>query len=123
VESLPVELRRQVRAIGVTGQMHGVLWADCSGQPLTPYVTWQDARALVPDANWPGRSRLHWLWRHTGVPVRAGYGLAALDWWCARSQWLWSAAWVVGVADWLVWDSCEQSRSIVNEIMAAAGGI
>lgn len=123
VRSLPVELRRQVRAIGVTGQMHGVLLADRSGQPLTPFVTWQDARALVPDANWPGRSRLRWLQRHTGVPVQAGYGLATLDWWRAHSQWPRNAAWVVTIADWLVWDWCELSRPIMDETMAAAWGI
>jgi sugar (pentulose or hexulose) kinase len=38
---------REVVAIGLTGQQHGVLFAD-GGEPLTPLVNWQDRRALQP---------------------------------------------------------------------------
>lgn len=31
-------------ALGVTGQMHGVLLADRRGDPLSPLITWQDGR-------------------------------------------------------------------------------
>ncbi len=30
--------------LGVTGQMHGVVLADRQGRPLSPLITWQDAR-------------------------------------------------------------------------------
>jgi len=38
----------QVQALGVTGQMHGVLLADAAGQPLSPLITWQDGRGNRP---------------------------------------------------------------------------
>ena len=31
-------------ALGVTGQMHGVVLADTTGTPLSPLITWQDGR-------------------------------------------------------------------------------
>ncbi len=36
--------RRSVQALGVTGQMHGVVLADAEGAPLTPLIGWQDQR-------------------------------------------------------------------------------
>src|SRR5690606_4837433 len=33
-----------VRGIGVTGQMHGILYADDKGEALSPLFTWQDQR-------------------------------------------------------------------------------
>lgn len=34
-----------VRAIGVTGQMHGMLLVDGDGEPVGPFIGWQDQRA------------------------------------------------------------------------------
>ena len=45
VTSLPADLRRRVRSIGVTGQMHGCLFLDKTNLPLSPLITWQDNRA------------------------------------------------------------------------------
>lgn len=47
------ELRARVpavTAIGLTGQMHGMLAVDAAGRPLTPLITWQDGRGLEPVA-------------------------------------------------------------------------
>ena len=45
-------LRRQVpgkiRAVAITGQMHGLLLADRQLCPCRPFITWQDSRALGP---------------------------------------------------------------------------
>ncbi len=35
---------RDVRAIGVTGQMHGILYVDARGRACSPLFTWQDGR-------------------------------------------------------------------------------
>ena len=44
VQDLPAEARQLVRAVGVTGQMHGVTVLDAGGDPLTPLIAWQDER-------------------------------------------------------------------------------
>ena len=43
--------REDVGVIGVTGQMHGILYLDREGQPLSPLYTWQDGRGNLQDAN------------------------------------------------------------------------
>ena len=34
----------EVVAIGVTGQMHGIVYTDSKGQAVSPLYTWQDGR-------------------------------------------------------------------------------
>lgn len=56
----------EVKAIGVTGQMHGILYLDGKGEPASVLYTWQDKRGeLIVD----GRSYADAL----GYP--SGYGL------------------------------------------------
>ena len=54
-------------AIGLTGQMHGIVYTDDAGRPLSPLYTWQDLR---------GGSVRDQILEKTGIPVPAGYGLA-----------------------------------------------
>jgi len=35
---------RSVGGIGVTGQMHGILYVDAKGRAVSPLFTWQDGR-------------------------------------------------------------------------------
>lgn len=66
VDSL-VDQYPAVGSIGITGQMHGILYLDRKGNCISPLYTWQDqrAQALCP--------RLTDL---TGYAVAPGYGLA-----------------------------------------------
>jgi sugar (pentulose or hexulose) kinase len=73
VRALPDNLRAQVAAIGLTGQMHGVLLHDRQLELRSPLISWQDRRAHED----PGflRSLPH------PRPLHAGYGMATLYWW------------------------------------------
>ncbi|TDN68584.1 FGGY family carbohydrate kinase [Paraburkholderia sp. BL10I2N1] len=50
---LPAEERDEVRAIGFSGQMHGVVLTDAQGQPVRPAMLWPDTRALALLDAWP----------------------------------------------------------------------
>lgn len=85
VGQLPADLRRKVRAVGVTGQMHGVILLDAAGRPVGPLITWQDQRCLEePDflsglseksghsfSTGHGCATLAWLSLHSGIPAEA----------------------------------------------------
>lgn len=45
IGSLPANVRRSVRAIGLTGQMHGATLLDDSDRPLRPAILWNDGRS------------------------------------------------------------------------------
>lgn len=75
--TLVEELEREFgmpAAIGVTGQMHGIVYLDAHGNTVSPLYTWQDARGAQEKAN--GESYVDYIRRVTGYPVSAGYGLA-----------------------------------------------
>lgn len=39
------------RGVFVTGQMYGLILADSRGRPLSPYISWQDQRPQIKDAD------------------------------------------------------------------------
>lgn len=59
--------------IGITGQMHGILYVDDKGDSVSPLYTWQDERGnLKYDGN---SSYADYLKRETGCNVSSGFGL------------------------------------------------
>jgi len=61
-----------IAAIGLTGQMHGILYLSGTGRPCSPLYTWQDGRAGLGGAESPS-ARLRAV---TGYPLAPGYGIA-----------------------------------------------
>lgn len=63
-----------IQVIGLTGQMHGILYVDQDGLAVSPLMNWQDKRA---ERIWDGQQtycgRIQEL---TGEKIAAGYGLA-----------------------------------------------
>lgn len=71
--SIMMERHPDVRAIGTTGQMHGIVYLDGQGDPVSPLYIWQDGRGDLPyseNASWAAH-----LTALTGYQVATGYGL------------------------------------------------
>ncbi len=71
---LDPKLRSRVSAIGVTGQMHGIVFRNSTSNQLSNLITWQDQRCLqngfIQDLqNKTGENNLH-----------SGYGLSTMAW-------------------------------------------
>lgn len=62
-----------VERIGVTGQMHGIVYVDANGAPVSPLYTWQDGRGDLPAEG--GETFVQTLSRLTGYPLATGFGL------------------------------------------------
>lgn len=60
--------------IGLTGQMHGIVYTDSSGHHVSPLYTWQDGRAGLPLDE--AHSYAQQLSESTGYVISPGYGLA-----------------------------------------------
>lgn len=67
-----LDSHRDIRGIGVAGQMHGILYIDGKGNPLSPLYTWQDGRGDRPCENGTYAS---WVSRALGQRVSTGMGL------------------------------------------------
>ena len=48
LDSFLEESEDEVLAIGLTGQMHGIVYVDADGHAVSPLYTWQDARGNLP---------------------------------------------------------------------------
>ncbi len=60
-------------AIGLTGQMHGMLYLDQEGRALSPLYTWQDGSGDQPYESAP--SLTAWIRDASGIEAATGYGL------------------------------------------------
>jgi sedoheptulokinase len=117
ISQLPRPLRQRVAAIGVTGQMHGVLLLDHEARPVSPLVTWQDDRCrAAPD--WLPR-----LAARTGHPLRAGYGCTTLAWLVAQGGAPAQTAAAATLHDWLVARLCGAHRPATDPTDAASWGL
>lgn len=71
-------LRRQVRAIGLSGQMHGAVLLDRDRRPVRPVILWNDARAIRECADMldaePAAGEI------AGAPPMAGFTAPKLLW-------------------------------------------
>ncbi len=64
----------EVSGIGLTGQMHGILYLNEEGQCTSPLYTWQDQRGNLPVFG--QESVVEHVQRNYGCKIAAGYGLA-----------------------------------------------
>jgi xylulokinase len=82
---------RSVDAIGLSGQMHGVVLCDEAGEPVRPAILWADGRAAEQAARWPAAGNpaapgfagpiLAWLAEHEPAALaRARWALQPKDW-------------------------------------------
>lgn len=62
-----------IERIGVTGQMHGIVYLDEHGNVVSPLYTWQDTRGGLPVSE-DGRTYAQYLTEVTGYTLAAGYG-------------------------------------------------
>lgn len=62
-----------IQGIGVTGQMHGIVYVDKSGTAVSPLYTWQDGRGNMPYKD--GKTYAEYLIAQTGYPLATGFGL------------------------------------------------
>ena len=62
-----------IKGIGITGQMHGIVYVDNNGDAVSPLYTWQDGRGnLVLNSN---TTYAEFLSEKTGYNLSTGYGL------------------------------------------------
>ena len=61
-------------SIGLSGQMHGIVYVDADGNPVSNLINWQDKRADQPIEN--GQTACDLIRMITGERIATGYGIA-----------------------------------------------
>lgn len=108
-------------AIGLSGQMHGIVYVDSGGQAVSPLYTWQDGRA-----NWPmasGETYVDSLQNLTGYAISSGFGLATHYYHVINGQVPPAAATFCTIADYVAMRLTGAPRPVLHPTMAASLGL
>ena len=99
-------------AIGFTGQMHGMMYVNAFGSPVSPLYTWQDAT---------GNDSVKILHEH-GLSVSSGYGLATHYHLQRAGKIPGDAAKMSTISDYIAMKLCGKHEPVLSSDMAASWG-
>jgi len=105
--------------IGLTGQMHGIMYVDAEGQAVSPLYTWQDGRGNLDMGG--GISYAACLKEH-GLSAAAGYGLTTHFYLMKNGQVPENAAGMTTISDYIAMKLSGNSRPVLGADMAASWG-
>lgn len=107
-------------SIGMTGQMHGIVYTNTHGNAVSPLYTWQDTRAAakMPD----GKTYSEDIKEKTGYTVMPGYGFATHYYNRKNSLVPESAAYLCTIGDYAVMRMTGNTRPLLHASNAASLG-
>ncbi len=114
-----VKEQGDIAAIGVTGQMHGIVYCDSDGYAVSPLYTWQDASGQKDFKN---TTYADYLSKLTGYNMASGYGLTTHFVNMQEGNVPESAVTMCTVHDYLVMKLCGNSAPIMHTSDAASLG-
>ena len=88
-----------VKAIGLTGQMHGILYLNENRECISPLYTWQDGRGDLPVFD--GKTTVEWIKEKLGLPAATGYGLVTNLYHTKTGQVPEGSCWICTAEDYL----------------------
>lgn len=112
---------RDIVSIGLTGQMHGILYLDTDGLPVSPLYTWQDGRGNLIYKN--QKTYAEYLSEKTGCPMSTGFGLTT-HFYNVRNQLVpETAAVFCTIADYVAMSLANRTAPLLHPSMAASLGL
>lgn len=110
-----------VRAIGISCQMHGVLYVNNEGQAVSPLVTWQDGRGELLAGS--GRSYASELSELTGYALHTGYGLVTHFYLTKQESLPSGAVKLCTIGDYVAMQLCTEKTPRIDSSNAASLGL
>lgn len=110
-----------INTIGVTGQMHGIVYIDKMGNAVSNLITWQDKRADENLAN--GYSYCDKIFEITGKKVYTGFGMATHYYNCINNMVPPTARSFCSIMDYLVMKLTDTTDPVLHSSVAASFGL
>lgn len=112
---------KDIVSLGVTGQMHGILYLDADGVPVSPLYSWQDERGNQPYDE--AQTYSEFLTEKTGYSMAAGYGLTTHFYNQSKQLAPESASALCTIADYIAMYYADRKRPVMHPGMAASLGL
>lgn len=114
LEQYPVPI-----SIGFTGQMHGILYLDALGNPLSPLYTWQDqsGKERLGDSSYA-----QVLSELTGYPMASGFGITTYFYHLKNKEVPEGASTFCTIADYVAMKMAGRLAPLLHPSMAASLG-
>lgn len=109
-----------IKAIGLDGQMHGMLYVNAEGKAASPLYTWQDKRGDLPCE---GGTYVSVLAEKTGYPMASGYGLTTHYWHLMNNAVPADAVSLCSIADYVGMRLTGGAKPVVHISNAASMGL
>lgn len=112
---------REIAAIGISNQMHGILYIDEKGSAVSPLYTWQDERGNLYDGF--EETYCMRLSRTTGYSMAAGFGLSTHYYNCLNSCIPSGAVKLCTIGDYVAMQLCDEQVPRMHPSNAASLGL
>ncbi len=106
-------------SIGITGQMHGILYLDSAGNPLSPLYTWQDQSGNEAFASSSYAEAVSEL---TGYHISSGFGIATCFFHLKNERIPEHTSVFCTIGDFVAMKLCGRSSPLLHPSMAASLG-
>ncbi len=110
-----------IAAIGVTGQMHGILYLNSFGEPVSPLITWQDGRGNQTEHN--GITYAQSISDRTGRRLASGFGAVTHYWNTKNHRIPDGAVTMCTIADYIAMRLADIQKPVLHSSMAASLGL
>ena len=113
---------KSILCIGISCQMHGILYVDESGRAVSPLFTWQDQCASLPMDAAQGGSYASYLKEYSPGPVAPGYGLSTFFYHYKNKLVPEGAVKICTIGDYICMRLCNSSEPLMHITNAAGMG-
>ncbi|MBE6642546.1 MAG: hypothetical protein E7615_02700 [Ruminococcaceae bacterium] len=110
-----------IACIGITGQMHGILYVDSDGKAVSNLINWQDKRATLPTKD--GMNIIQLIKKLTGEDIASGYGIATHFFNQLNGLIPADAVGLCSIMDYLAMHLCSLRKIITHTSVAASFGL
>lgn len=111
----------EVSSIGITGQMHGIVYLNKEGSPVSNLINWQDKRGDKPlDTNKTACEEIYGI---TGEKIATGYGICTHYYNMRTGNVPKDATSICTVMDLFGMEICGNKRAVTHASVAASLGL
>ena len=111
----------KIISIGITGQMHGIVYVDEMGNWVSDLINWQDKRGDIVLEN--GETACQRIKNITGVDISTGYGIATHYYNTLKGAVPKNAVGFVSIMDLFAMKICGIKKPIIHTSVAASFGL